>query len=251
MSYPIFNPRDLEVVKANQLIQKSRFDLTLQQQKIVLYLISKIRLEDEDFQLYEFDIKEFSKVCGFTGNNYALLKDSIKAIADKSLWVKLDNGKETLLRWIEKPYIDYNKGIVQIKLDRDMKPYLLQLKKDFTKYELLWILAFSCKYSIRLYELVSSIQYKDLQEFKRIYSLEELKTLLGAETYKTYKDFRVRALQPAVDEINRYSNKNISFEAIKKGRSIEKIAITVNDKQILDAANSWAEIERKIGVYEE
>jgi plasmid replication initiation protein len=247
----LYKTRFLSVAKANDLIQKSRFDLTLQQQKIVLFLISKIRMEDEEFKLYEFDIKEFSKVCGFTGNNYALIKESIKAIADKSLWVRLENGKETLLRWIEKPYIDYNKGVIQIRLDRDMKPYLLQIKKDFTKYELIWILAFSCKYSIRLYELISSIHYNELKEFKRSFTVDELKTLMGAETYKAYKDFRVRALEPAIEEINHYSNKSISYTAIKKGRSIEKIELTVSSKPAIDRINSWAEIERKIGIIEE
>ena len=245
------SPRDLYVVKANELIQKSRFDLTLQQQKIILYLISKIQMEDEEFQLYEFDIQEFSKVCGFTGKTHTMLKDAIKAIADKSIWVKLDNGKETLLRWIEKPYIDYNKGIVQIKLDRDMKPYLLQLKKDFTKYELIWTLSFSCKYSIRLYELVSSIQYNELDSFKKTYDLEEFKLLMGADNYKSYKDFRVRALEPAIEEINKYSNKIVKYEAIKKNKSVVKVALTVSTKSIQDRALAYAEIENEIGVYEE
>jgi plasmid replication initiation protein len=245
-----YSPRDLSVIKANQLIQKSRFDLTLQQQKIILYLISKIKMEDDDLKLYEFDIQEFHKVCGFTGNNYALLKESIKGIADKSLWVKLDNGKETLLRWIEKPYIDYNKGIVQIKLDRDMKPYLLQLQQDFTRYELIWTLSFSCKYSIRLYELVASIHYNQLEEYRRIYPVDELKTLMGAETYKTFKDFRVRALEPAVDEINTFSNKNITYRAIKKGRSVDKIELVVSSKSCIESIHTRALIEKKLGAYE-
>ena len=77
------------VVKANDLIQKSRFSLSLQQQKIVLYLISQIKPYDEDFKVYSFDIKEFCKVCGIDsdgGKTYAELKEQIKAIRDKSLF---------------------------------------------------------------------------------------------------------------------------------------------------------------------
>lgn len=96
--------RNNTVVKANELIQKSRFSLTLQQQKIVLYLISQITMYDEDFKLYEFSIVEFCKVCGIdyeSGKNYADLKAAIKEIADKSVWIRLANGKQTLVRWIE------------------------------------------------------------------------------------------------------------------------------------------------------
>ena len=40
------------VIKANDLIQKSRFSLTLQQQKIVLYLISQIHPNDTELLVY-------------------------------------------------------------------------------------------------------------------------------------------------------------------------------------------------------
>ena len=53
--------RDRYVVKANELIQKSRFNLTLQQQKIVLYLISQIERNDKEFKLYSFSIQQFCK----------------------------------------------------------------------------------------------------------------------------------------------------------------------------------------------
>lgn len=239
------------VVKANDLIQKSRFSLSLQQQKVVLYLISQITPIDEDFKLYEFSIVEFCKVCGIdydSGKNYADLKAAIKEIADKSVWIRLANGKQTLVRWIEKPYIDDNSGIVQIKLDADMKPYLLQLKENFTQYELLWTLNFKSKYTIRLYELVKSIHYHELDTYSREFELEELRRMLGAETYKTYQTFKVRVLEPAIEEINQYSDKNVSYEPIKNGRSVSKIRLTITTKDTLDRIKLQSEIEREFGL---
>ena len=96
----ILEIRNKTVIKANDLIQKSRFNLSLQQQKIVLYLISQITAFDEDFKLYEFSIAEFCKVCGIddtSGKNYTDLKQAIKDIADKSLWITIED-EETLLR---------------------------------------------------------------------------------------------------------------------------------------------------------
>lgn len=80
--------RENTIIKANELIQKSRFSLSLQQQKIVLYLISQFTPYDEDFKLYNFSIAEFCRVCGITldsGKNYSDLKAAIKEIADKSI----------------------------------------------------------------------------------------------------------------------------------------------------------------------
>lgn len=224
--------REACVRKANQLIQESRFNLSTQQQKMVLYLISKITPKDEDFEEYEFTITDFCKVCGITlsGTNYNDLKEQIKKIADKSLWVEITPGTETLLRWIEKPYIDTKSGTIRIRLDRDMKPFLLRLKQNYTQYELIWTLHFKSKYSIRLYELIKSIHYREYEEYTRTFELEELRRILGAETYKRFPDFRVKALQPAIDEINEYSDKIISWKPIKDGRAVAYIEFTISTK---------------------
>lgn len=225
------------VVKANELIQKSRFSLSLQQQKIVLYLISQITPQDEDFKLYSFSITDFCKDCNIdydNGKNYVNLKAAIKEIADRSVWIKLDSGEETLVRWIEKPYIDNNSGIIKIRLDRDMKPFLLQLKENFTKYELFWTLHFRSKYSVRLYELIKSVHFDELSSYVCEYEIDELRRLLGAEIYQTYQTFKIRVLEPAIAEINKYSDKNLSYSPVKLGRSVRHIQFVIETKDAAD-----------------
>lgn len=237
--------RNKTVVKANELIQKSRFSLSLLQQKIVLYLISQISQYDEEFKLYEFDIREFCQVCGIdydNGGNYNNLKEQIKQIRDKSLWIKLPDGRETTVAWIEKPYISENSGKIQIRLDEDMKPFLLQLKQNFTQYELVYTLHFKSKYTIRFYELIKSIHYDDLHKYERTYKLDELKKLLDAEIYKEYKHFREKVLDKAISEINEYSDKIVSYEAIREGRAIGRIKIKIESKDI----DSMLAIRKKI-----
>ena len=236
-----------QVFKANDLIQKSRFNLSLQQQKIVLYLISQITAYDEEFKLYEFSIPEFCRICGISETgNYTDLKAAIKEIADKSLWITIEN-EETLLRWIEKPYINKQDGIIKIRLDNDMKPFLLQLKENFTSYELIWTLHFKSKYTIRLYELVKSIHFHDLEEYTRVYKLEELKRVLGAEKYNRWIHFKQRVLEPSIDEINRYSDKNVVWEPLKKGKAIEKISFTITSKDTFEALRIRDEIMKEMG----
>lgn len=240
--------REKQVVKANDLIQKSRFSLSLLQQKIVLYLISQISVFDTDFKLYEFDIREFCQVCGIdfdSGGNYAYLKEQIKEIADKSLWITIED-EETLLRWIEKPYINRKQGKIRIRLDEDMKPFLLQLKANFTRYELIYTLHFKSKYSIRLYELVKSIHYHDLEAYERVYTVDELKKLLDAEVYDTYQHFREKVLDKAIAEINEYSDKTLTYQPIRTGRKIGKIQLRIESKDSLEALKIREEIDREM-----
>lgn len=244
--------KDQSVFKSNDLIQKSRFNLSLQEQKILLYLISQITPYDEDFQLYEFSISDFCRICGMSptaGGNYTELKSAIKSICDKSLWIQLAEGEETLLRWIEKPYINKRSGTIKIRLDKDMRPFLLQLKENFTSYELIFTLKFSSKYSIRLYELICSIHYHDLETYKRNYGLDELRQLLGAENYTTWQALKERVLVPAMNEINKFSDKNLSINPIKKphSRGIIGVELVVSSKDSIQALKLRNEIERDFG----
>ena len=179
---------EIIVRKSNELIQKSRFDLSVEQQRIVLYLISKISLQDEDLMLYDFSIVDFCRVCGIDHDNgrcYKYLKAAIKALADKSEWVFIgEKDEETLVRWIEKPYFSQKNGTIRIRLDNDMKPFLLQLKERFTQYELIYTLNFGSKYSIRLYELIKSRHFHETEEYTFSYSIDELRRLIGADDKK-------------------------------------------------------------------
>ena len=56
-----------------------------------------------------------------------------KEIADKSLWVEIADKRETLLRWIEKPYIDAGSGTIQIRLDRKLNIYYLPAPSNLFK----------------------------------------------------------------------------------------------------------------------
>ena len=245
------NPHNKTVRKANALIQKNRFDLSLQQQKIILFLISQISPFDEDLKLYEFNINDFCKVCGIdntNGQNYKDLKRQIKEIADKSMWIKKadDEKAETLVRWIEKPTIKEKSGIIQIKLDEDLKPYLIQLRENFTQYDIIYTLCFKSKYSIRLYELIKSIHYQELYEYSKDFTLDEIKTLLGAENYKTYQHFKDRVLIPSINEINNTSDKYISYTPIKKGKAVIGITLEIKTKDIIERNQARLLAEKKL-----
>ena len=129
----LIDDRNNPIVKANALIQKSRYDLTVQEQKILLYLISKIMPDDVKFKEYEFSIKEFCEICdiSYVGSNYLYIQDTIKKLRDKSFWI--DNGiSEILLSWIQSAEIEKNNSTLKIEISEKMKPYLLELKEKFT-----------------------------------------------------------------------------------------------------------------------
>lgn len=233
------------VVKANALIQNSRFSLSTQQQKILMYIISHIEPYDNEFKTVSFSTVDFCKTCGIETKSdiYEIVKRQIKDIADKSLWIENEEGKETLLRWIEKPYINKHSGIIEIKLDDDMKPYLLQLKEKFTEYTLIYTLNFKSKYSIRLYEYLKSIHYKKLCEYEQTLTIEKFMQLLDSP-YKNFKDFHIRVLKAAQKEINELSDIIFDYELHMQGRKTTAITISIQTKDFANRIKAEAKNER-------
>ena len=127
-----------------------------------------------------------------------------------------------------------------------MKPYLLQLKANYTEYDIIYTLNFKSKYSIRLYELIKSIHYHELSEYERTYKVEELKRLLGAENYTRFNHFKDRALETAINEINSYSDKIVKYKTIRQSRSITHITLFIQSKPLLDRVKIDLEIEKKL-----
>lgn len=216
------------VVKANSLIQNARYTLSTNEQKVVLYVISKIKPEDTELQTYKITIRDLCRVCGVVsaGNNYANFETCIKNISDNSFFI-YEGKKKHLVRWIDRPTFLEEESAVVLQLDPRLRPYLLNLKQNFTQYEISNILAMKSKYSIRLYELLKSYAFIGEHTF----SLEELKDMLQTAEYTVYNNFKVRVLDVAVEEINKYTELNVGFRPIRSGRKITEISFEIDKKE--------------------
>lgn len=221
--------RNYPIVKNNALIQKSRHQMNLQEQKIILYMISKLTPNDLEFPVQTFKIADFCNVIGAdddSGGNYACIKNTLKTLSDRSIWVTQEDESETILRWLSDVIINKRSGTVKIQFDKKMKPYLLDLKYNYTIFDLNYILAMKSQYSVRLYELLKSWLYKDTVTF----GVDELKRLLFAENYKKFNDFQKRVFAPAVSEINKVSDIWATYELLKEGRAYTQIKFTMRKK---------------------
>lgn len=229
--------RGYVVYKSNQIVQKSRYELSLSQLKMVCYICSKIKPEDvKDGKppqlVYDVNMKEYAELCGLTtgGKYYENTKAVLQSLRDMSVWITLEDGTETTVSWIKKPYINRGKGTIRIELDEDMIPYLFDIQKNFTVYELVNVLMMKSQYSIRLYELLKS--YKNLV-VKKI-ELDELYRMLMIDKnpyYKKYTNFRRTILEKAVEEINEFTDLNVTYSPIKIGRSIKIIEFYIHSKK--------------------
>lgn len=228
--------REVSVAKSDKMIQNSRFALSVQEQKCVLYAISKIKPEDKVFKEYTFDIKDFYDLCGLANESYTELKAMLKGLRDRSWWMVIDDkGTESAVSWFSTVRTNQRSGKVTIKFHEDMMPFLLNLvvraKEDetffFTKYGLKYILPMRSQYSPRLYEILKSYQKNNKDWY---FSLDEIRMHLNCQNYKRWVDLKRFALDPAVKEINEYSDLNVRLIPIKEGRKYVYVKFLMAEK---------------------
>lgn len=238
--------REMSVYKRDDMIQKSRHQLSAREQKCVTYAISKIKPTDEVFQEYTFDIRDFYDLCGIQKESYTELKAMLLSLKSKSWWMPIDDkGTESAVSWFSTVRTNKKSGLVTIKFHEDMMPFLLHLTGQdhfYTGYSLRYMLPMSSQYAPRLYELLKSYQKNRMTWF---FETEELKRLLNAENYKNFNDFSKRVLVPAVEEVNKYTDLKIAYDTKKEGRRVARVEFYMAKKQgkeLIEAKRAGEEV---------
>lgn len=219
------------VAKSNDIIQNATFNLTATEQKLIAYVISLIKPGDKELQFYDMKIADFAQLCGYNPKNvYSDFKEMIESLDNKRTWLTIKTGKHDttfLFRWFsEAKYV--SSGTIRVLLNSEIKKYLLDLiaQGNYTQYDLYNILGLKSKHSIRLYELLKSYAHKG----EITYSVADLKGLLGAESYGSIANFYNRVLGKAVNEINLYTDLDIT--CILRDKNGVKIGNEPNGKRV-------------------
>jgi plasmid replication initiation protein len=233
-------------------LAEARYELTAREQKLVLYVISMIESDDEAFKLHKINIRHFADLAGLDTNAlYKELREVALQIKSKPLVIKnhLEPGEanptELITSWFGDVVIQPNgDGYIGVTISERLKPYLLKVKQEFFKYRLAYILNLRSGYAIRLYQWAKRWQFSG----KRRINCDELRVVIGTveltprgEIGKTYlaryKDFKKRALLPAVNEINLKTDILLSFVENKTtgGKRVESLTFTFSENS--NAAN--------------
>jgi plasmid replication initiation protein len=239
-------PDRTTVVWQQNRLAEARYELTPREQKLVLYVISMIEPEDEFFKLHKINVKHFAEIAGLDSNAlYKELREVALQIKSKPLVINGHiepgdtNPTELITSWFADVVIQPNgDGYIGVSISERLKPYLLQVKREFFRYRLAYVLHLRSGYAIRLYQWAKRWQYAG----KRRISIDELRVVMGTveltpkgNISKTllalYKDFKKRALLPAVTEINQKTDIFVSFieNKIQGAKAVESLTFTISE----------------------
>lgn len=178
-----------------------------------------------------------NEVVAMTGRewHYKQLREATESMGSRMFEVENDQSYVQLWMFQKVEYVK-GKGYLRIRLSEDIRPYLFELKNNFTSFQLFSALKISSKYAKRIYQMAS--QWKDIGETKT-YDLDEFKLMLGLkdpkgkepEQFQRISDLKAKVLDIAVRQINENTELKIGYTLLKQGRSFTAVRFYVTKQQ--------------------
>jgi len=228
---------DRFVVKSNDLVE-ARYRLSLQESHVVLWLLTQIRHDDEDFKMHSMKVVDFANMVGVKSENqYKELQKIIVTLMKRVLKIFDPQKNETIqVSWLSLAKYHHKTGYISLRFDPALKPYLLQLKSQFTKINLVDTMKFKSIYAVRIFELL--VQYLSIG--KREISIDDLRSFCGIEDeeYYNYFDLKRKVINAAKTEINAKTDYEVDYEEIKTSRKVTDLGWAINKKTHFEKTQS-------------
>jgi plasmid replication initiation protein len=214
-------------------ITSGRYDFTACQLDILFLLLASLEKGDAPDKEYTLQVKDIEAITGRLWN-YDQLQDATGEMGSRVFTIDTKDNLDQLWLFQRIRYIK-GEGRFIVKLSEDARPYLFDLKNNFTRMQLKSVLTCSSKYAKRLYAL--ACQWRKVGSKKMtISNLKEMLYLKDPngkekEQYKDNNRFTSQVLEIAKKQINENTDIHFDYQMHKKGRSFEEVTIYVDHRK--------------------
>ena len=172
--------------------------------------------------------QQFAEECGIKVNSaYKQIELASKKLVDRSFSYTNEKGKKVYSNWvIDATYEDagVNLRFTSVVL---MMLKILDKYNPYTRYKKDVVLKLKKDYSIDFYHLAKKSE--KLGNFEL--TIDSMFIEFGLpESYRDLRNLKRRVLKDPIDEINKHTDIDLTYEPIKKGRSVVGFKFTVREK---------------------
>lgn len=172
---------------------------------------------------------EYARECGISHSRaYDGLSEASEKLVRRYFSYVSEDGKKTVANWILRS--TYDEGGVDVFFTNEVLTMLQVFDKlnPYTKYKKEIILKLKGDYSFEIYHIAK--QSEGLG--KTDVPLNDLKKNLDVpDSYHDLSNFKKRVLEPACDEISQNTDITLSYETVKRGRSVVAIRFIIKKKK--------------------
>lgn len=207
---------ELQLYKPNELISViSTMELNRTARHLFNYFLQhaqrKIKFENYQSNTFRVNINELNELADITQKNHKLLD---KALDHLMKAVTLTNDNKRIEKLVPVTYVkvDISSGEYVFRLE-ELVIDLLRQTDYFTKLNLLEFNPLKSKHSIILFEHLK--RYEKLKNIPEM-SVDLLREITDTtKKYPNFNNLQQKVLDVAVNEINEFTNYNVSYELIK------------------------------------
>lgn len=220
--------------------------------------------KDNIVYLSKRDLFAFFKVSD--NDKHSRFKEAIEKMQKQAFFqIKEEAGKGFKFKSIVPiPYVEWTDYHDEVKIEfhREIMPYLINLKKNFTQHALSDLAELNSKYSIILYRWLS-MNYNQYEHYSAkggrraeqvesyrnpSISIKELRIMTDTvNDYERFQSLETWILKKPLEEINAHTSFNVTYDKIKKGRSIDSIVFHITKKPV--ARNDFYKLEEQDPIY--
>lgn len=251
------------IVQANELIRSMQDDMSLLEAKLIKLVIAQIAMSDSQLMTYTCHVTALADFLEIPQDNIYRDMDTLSSsILTRRIYIKDKNkptkksGQPNYLKFQWVSSFKYRNGIITIRLNDELKPWLLGLHAYFTEFGYECILHLPTPNSMRLFELLKSYEYTantysprysptkifphiPKEDNEIIFSIDYLKNYFNcADKYPANKDFIKWVINASVKSINcNQENMKVSYRIAKEGRKFAYVLFKINawcDKDFME-----------------
>ncbi len=236
--------KDNKILVLHNSVIEARYNMSLDEIKLFIALVSLIQKDDTELKEYEIKSEKLNDIFNVSNKDgiYEITKRVADGLMKRIIFIE-DREQKYWAKYSIFSRMEYKEGVLHVKFNSEISPYLLKLRDNFTRFKLAEFKPFTSKYSIRIYELLK--QYKKIGE--RTFDIEDLKQRFGLEKGELKKiiDFKRFVINIAQRELEN-TPMAFDYQMIKTGRKFTKIKFVLKNKINDTADNETYEIiERK------
>jgi plasmid replication initiation protein len=235
--------QDRVAVRQANALARSGQELELIEKRLLLVAMSRISKQDTELLTHRISVTDLAPFFG--GDPWRAASKAATGLLKRVVYIEGENGGftafqwTTLARYVSASHSETGSSYLEIRLNQELAPFLLELKERFNVIPLLELLPMGSVNSQRLYEILWHDSFKGQKVFLT-YGLEDLRFQLGlrvrknvkgkdtwVEKYATWRDFQ-KVLKRAQADFETHGTLAFDYEGLAQGRTTTQVRFRIS-----------------------
>jgi plasmid replication initiation protein len=225
-------------------VARSAHSLSVMQARLIYLAMAQVRPNDKKLQPIEMKVGDIVRALELDNHNaYTEIRGCVTGVMSNVIRIDTGNGWKQF-NWFQEAEYFRDRDVLCIQFHKNLKPFILDLKKAFQLYKISDVSKLQSRYAQRILELVMANHglagkgkegwgkqpghwYVDLQ-FDALRQLFKI----GPNMYKLKKNLRIKVVDNPVREINAADlgvHITCDYEKFKHGRRLDGVRLLCED----------------------